>query len=63
MESSQKEFYSENEMIHYAGDVMNKVYYITDGVAKSYFIDNNGKEFIWQIYFANSKNKCNFHLI
>jgi len=35
---------------------MNRVYYITDGVAKSYFIDNAGKEFIWQIYF-NRGNK------
>jgi CRP-like cAMP-binding protein len=46
-----KELYLENEMIHYAGDIMDRVYYITDGVAKSYFIDINGKEFIWQIYF------------
>jgi len=35
---------------------MDDVYYITDGVAKSYFIDSNGKEFIWQIYF-NKGNK------
>ncbi len=51
-----KELYLENEMIHYAGDVMDKVYYITEGVVKSYFIDANGKEFIWQIYF-NKGNK------
>lgn len=43
-------------MIHYAGDVMNRVYYIVSGVAKSSFLDTQDKEFIWQIYF-NSGNK------
>ncbi len=51
-----KEEYRTNEVIHFAGDIMDKVYYITEGVAKSYFLDQNAKEFIWQIYF-NHGNK------
>ena len=51
-----KECFEPKQMIHFTGDVMDKVYYITKGVAKSYFLDENGKEIIWQIYF-NKGNK------
>ena len=39
------------ETVHYAGDIFDEIWYIKSGLARSYFIDNNGKDFTWQLYF------------
>jgi len=42
------------EIVHYAGDVFSEVWYIKSGLARSYFMDNNGKDFTWQLYFNDA---------
>ncbi len=44
------------EIVHYAGDVFSDIWYIKSKLARSYFIDNNGKDFTWQLYF-NDESK------
>ena len=39
------------EIIHHVGEIFSEVWYIKSGLARSYFIDNNGKDFTWQLYF------------
>ncbi|RLA74660.1 MAG: Crp/Fnr family transcriptional regulator [Epsilonproteobacteria bacterium] len=34
-----------------AGDIFKDFYFVKSGLARSYFIDLNGKDFTWQIYF------------
>jgi len=51
------------EVIHYAGDIFSEVWYIKSGLARSYFIDNNGKDFTWQLYFNDeSMSKINLFM-
>jgi len=51
------------EIIHYAGDIFSEVWYIKSGLARSYFIDNNGKDFTWQLYFNDeSMSKINLFM-
>jgi len=51
------------EIVHYAGDVFSDVWYIKSGLARSYFIDNNGKDFTWQLYFNDeSMSKINLFM-
>lgn len=48
------------EIIHQAGDIFSEVWYIKSALARSYFIDNNGKDFTWQLYFNDeSMSKIN----
>ena len=51
------------EIVHYAGDIFSEVWYIKSGLARSYFIDNNGKDFTWQLYFNDeSMSKLNLFM-
>jgi len=51
------------EVIHYAGEVFSEIWYIKSGLARSYFIDNNGKDFTWQLYFNDeSMSKLNLFM-
>jgi len=51
------------EIVHYAGDVFSDIWYIKSGLARSYFIDNNGKDFTWQLYFNDeSMSKINLFM-
>ena len=51
------------EIVHYAGDIFSDIWYIKSGLARSYFIDNNGKDFTWQLYFNDdSMNKINLFM-
>ncbi|VAW88596.1 cAMP-binding proteins - catabolite gene activator and regulatory subunit of cAMP-dependent protein kinases [hydrothermal vent metagenome] len=48
------------EIVHHAGDVFNEIWFIKSGLARSYFIDMNGKDFTWQLYFrGKSKHGLN----
>jgi len=49
------------EIVHHTGDICSDVWYIKSGLARSYFIDNNGKDFTWQLYF-NDESKSNINL-
>ncbi len=47
-------------IVHQAGDVFKDIWFIKSGLARSYFIDVNGKEFTWQLYFrGKSKHGLN----
>ena len=51
------------EIVHYAGDVFSEIWYIKSGLARSYFIDNSGKDFTWQLYFNDeSMSKLNLFM-
>jgi len=46
--------FKKGEIFHYGGEIMNNVYYLSKGIAKSYFYGDNGKEFVWQIYYNHA---------
>lgn len=52
--------YQKGDVIHHMGDVFTHMMFINKGVVRSYFIDQNGRDFTWQIHFshphANLKN-------
>jgi CRP-like cAMP-binding protein len=51
------------EIIHNMGDIFNEIWYIKKGLARSYFVDNNGKDFTWQLYFNDeSISKLNLFM-
>ncbi|MCF6288997.1 MAG: Crp/Fnr family transcriptional regulator [Proteobacteria bacterium] len=50
-------------MIHNAGEVFKEIWFVKSGLARSYFIDINGKDFTWQLYFrGRSKHGLNHFL-
>ncbi len=51
------------ETIHHAGDIFSSIYYILEGVARSYVIDLNGKDFTWQLYFRDDLSEAKNHFI
>ena len=54
---------TKGETVHYAGEIFSEVWYIKSGLARSYFLDNNGKDFTWQLYFNDaSMNKLNLFM-
>ncbi len=51
------------EIVHHAGDIFSDIWYIKSGLARSCFIDNNGKDFTWQLYFNDeSISKINLFM-
>ena len=47
-------------IVHQAGGVFSTIWFIKSGLARSYFIDINGKEYTWQLYFrGKSKHGLN----
>jgi len=46
-----KRTFQKGEVISYAGEVMEKVYYLESGVARSVFTSDEGKEYVWHLYF------------
>jgi CRP-like cAMP-binding protein len=47
-------------VVHQAGEVFSNIWFIKSGLARSYFIDINGKEYTWQLYFrGKSKHGLN----
>lgn len=48
------------EIVHHSGKVFSEIWFIKSGLARSYFIDVNGKDFTWQLYFrGKSKHGLN----
>jgi CRP-like cAMP-binding protein len=50
----QKNF-KKGEIISNIGDIHERIYFITSGLARAYLIDSEGKDFTWSIYF-NDEN-------
>ena len=46
--------------IHRSGNIFSDIWFIKSGLARSYFINLNGKDFTWQLYFrGKSKHGLN----
>ncbi len=47
-------------IVHHAGEIFSEIWFIKSGLARSYFIDVNGRDFTWQLYFrGKSKHGLN----
>lgn len=46
--------HQKGEIIHYAGDVYNKLMFINKGITRSYIIDDNGNDYTWEICFNDA---------
>ncbi len=57
--------YKKNEIIHHIGDVFKNIMFINSGIARSYIIKEDGKDFTWYIHFSNdnSANLKNFFIV
>ena len=50
-------------IIHHSGEIFSEIWFVKSGVARSYFIDIDGKELTWQLYFrGKTKNGLNHFL-
>ncbi len=47
--------YKKGDTIHNIGDVFREMLFINKGLLRSYFIDENGRDFTWQLHFAHPK--------
>ncbi len=52
--------YKKGDIINKEGDIFRNIYIINSGIVRSYFIDNEGRDFTWYIHYsgglANMKN-------
>jgi CRP-like cAMP-binding protein len=47
-------------IVHKSGEIFNDIWFIKSGLARSFFLDVNGKEYTWQLYFrGKSKHGLN----
>ena len=49
------EYLKKGEIIHNIGDVSSKIMFVNSGLARTYILDENGKDNTWAIHF-NDKN-------
>lgn len=49
------EYLKKGDIIHNIGDVSSKIMFVNSGLARTYILDENGKENTWAIHF-NDKN-------
>jgi len=53
--------YKKGEIIHHQGDICKKSLFITNGLARGYIINEDGKDYTWHIFF-NDENSKMFNL-
>ncbi len=47
-------------LIHRSGDIFDDIWFVKNGLARSFFTDINGRDFTWQLYFrGKSKHGLN----
>ena len=47
-------------LIHRSGEIFSDIWFVENGLARSYFTDINGRDFTWQLYFrGKSKHGLN----
>ena len=49
------EYFKKGEIIHNIGDISSKIMFVNSGLARTYILDENGKDNTWAIHF-NDKN-------
>ena len=55
-----KKTLKKGDIVHYAGDVFSEIWFIRNGLARSYFTDAKGRDYTWQFYFrAKTKHGLN----
>nr|WP_086939857.1 Crp/Fnr family transcriptional regulator [Thaumasiovibrio occultus] len=52
-----------DQIIHPAGEIFSKTFYIQSGVARAYLVDPQGKEFTWQLYFRDATSAGSNHFL
>lgn len=57
--------FKKNETIHHIGDIFKSIMFINSGIARSYIIKEDGKDFTWHFHFSNenSANLKNFFIV
>ena len=53
------EHYKKGQIIHYAGEVCNKIGYINSGMGRIFALGDDGKEYTWNILFNDENAKTN----
>ena len=53
------EYYKKGQILQHAGNVCHKIAFINSGLARSYLIDENGKDYTWNIMFNDPNAKVN----
>jgi len=53
------EYYKKGQIIHHVGNVCNKISFINSGLVRSYILDDNGKDYTWNIMFNDNNAKVN----
>lgn len=53
-----QKYFQKGETIHHAEHIHDSIYFLESGIARGYYIDENGKDTTWYIYF----NDENSHL-
>ena len=51
--------YQKGQILHYAGDICNKISFINFGLVRSYMIGEDGKDYTWNIMFNDKNAKTN----
>jgi len=53
--------FKKNEIIHHSGDISSATMFVNSGLARSYILDENGKDNTWSIHF-NDNNATTVNL-
>jgi len=53
------EYYKKGQIIHHAGEICNKIGFINSGLARVFVLNNDGKEYTWNILFHDEYSKTN----
>ncbi len=51
--------YKKGDILHKAGEICNKISFINYGLARTYIIGENGKDYTWNILFNDDSAKAN----
>jgi len=49
--------YKKGDIIQHIGDICTKLMFINSGLARSYIIDENGRDYTWSIYFNDENSQ------
>jgi len=55
------EYLKKGDIIHNIGDISSKIMFVNSGLARTYILDENGKDSTWSIHF-NDINSCIINL-
>lgn len=55
--------YSAQEFIHHAGEVFEHILFLNSGIARSYFINKEGREFTWSLHYNEAESRIQNYFI